>query len=234
VVYLIDESMAAAQGSFELLLPTTILDLSDLSSLCALDPRLTVHQLSVAVLFGSPPVEGTASEATARTRFVLFDLHVPATPLGTGTLLRCDLSVKADAPLGPAPLVFDRIAVADPGGGLIGNLETTAGVLLIASYPVSPTPTGTVLPSSTASATAPTTPAPSPTATPVPAACPGDCNQDGTVPVDELIQAVNIALGNSLVATCPAADRNANGIVSVDELVAAVGSALSGCPMRAR
>jgi len=77
---------------------------------------------------------------------------------------------------------------------------------------------------------------PTPTVTPLPTAtrtpggaCTGDCNQDGTVAIDELIKAVNIALGGAALDVCTAADRNGNGTVTIDELLAAVNAALGGC-----
>jgi len=60
-------------------------------------------------------------------------------------------------------------------------------------------------------------------------ACVGDCNDDGEVPVDELVAGVGIALGQSSVAGCPALDRDEDDAVGVDELVAAVSSAIDGC-----
>ena len=72
-------------------------------------------------------------------------------------------------------------------------------------------------------------PAPTPTPSPI-SACVGDCDQLGTVTVDELIKGVNIALGSLELAACPFFDSNADGIVTVDELVRAVKNALSGCP----
>ncbi len=68
---------------------------------------------------------------------------------------------------------------------------------------------------------------PTPTATPAPA-CAGDCDGDGGVAINELILAVNIALG-APVAGCPAIDTNGDGEVAINELIAAVGRALSGC-----
>src|SRR5262249_4578515 len=59
--------------------------------------------------------------------------------------------------------------------------------------------------------------------------CPGDCNSNGSVTIDELIKGVNIALENAPVAACAAFDTNHNRAVTVDELVRAVSSALSGC-----
>jgi hypothetical protein len=67
-------------------------------------------------------------------------------------------------------------------------------------------------------------------ATPASAGCAGDCDNDGTVTVDELIAAVNIALDQSTTAACPNADTSANGSVTIDELLIVVGNALHGCP----
>src|SRR6185369_13297640 len=60
--------------------------------------------------------------------------------------------------------------------------------------------------------------------------CPGDCDGSGTVSIDELILAVDIALDIEGTERCPAADRDGSGTVSVDELIAAVDVALDGCP----
>jgi hypothetical protein len=169
-------------------------------------------------------------------RFVLFDLQAPVALLGNGALVQCNIPVKPDAPVGPAPLVFARVSLADAEGRLVAGTVATDGVLLI--DPQAPLPTDTRTP--THSATAPTTPTPTPsdTATPIPSTltptprpCSGDCTRNGLVTVDELIQAVNIALGNAPVWTCSAADLDGNGVVTVNELVAAVGSAMSGCPV---
>ncbi|HSP97737.1 MAG TPA: M14 family zinc carboxypeptidase, partial [Candidatus Dormibacteraeota bacterium] len=63
-------------------------------------------------------------------------------------------------------------------------------------------------------------------------ACPGDCNADGDVSIDELIRGVNIALGDHAVDDCLAFDGDASGQVDVAELVRAVNAALNGCPRR--
>lgn len=62
------------------------------------------------------------------------------------------------------------------------------------------------------------------------AVCPGDCNGDGVVAINELITAVNIALGLAPLSACPAADPDGSGTVTVDDLIKAVNSALEGCP----
>ena len=62
-------------------------------------------------------------------------------------------------------------------------------------------------------------------------ACAGDCNGDGTVEINELVIGVDIALGQTLVAACPAMDSNGDGSITIDELIAAVNNALDNCGM---
>lgn len=59
--------------------------------------------------------------------------------------------------------------------------------------------------------------------------CDGDCNSDSSVTIDELIKAVNIALGTLLPNACPAVDSDGNGLVTIDDLIRAVNRALNGC-----
>lgn len=61
-------------------------------------------------------------------------------------------------------------------------------------------------------------------------ACVCDCNRDGSVTVEEIVRAVNIALGISFLSTCPEADASGDGAVTVDEIVQAVNNGLNGCP----
>jgi cysteine-rich repeat protein len=61
--------------------------------------------------------------------------------------------------------------------------------------------------------------------------CPGDCNDDDKVVINELITCVNIALDNSPVSVCPACDVNGDGTVTINELILAVNVALlPACP----
>jgi len=55
-----------------------------------------------------------------------------------------------------------------------------------------------------------------------------DCNGDKRVTIDELVAAVNIALGSAQPRSCRRADANRNDSVTIDELVAGVGAALNG------
>lgn len=62
--------------------------------------------------------------------------------------------------------------------------------------------------------------------------CPGDCNYDGQVTVNELVFAVNAALAPgraALVKPCLPADVSLDYRVSIDELVLATRQALGGC-----
>lgn len=80
----------------------------------------------------------------------------------------------------------------------------------------------------TSAATA--TPNEAATATPSPTAdCGGDCSGDGTVTVDEMVQGVNMALGNAGAESCAAFDGDGNQQVTVSELVSAVSRLLDGC-----
>jgi hypothetical protein len=87
-----------------------------------------------------------------------------------------------------------------------------------AGDPTGPTPTATQV----------TGPRPSPTGPPV-GSCVGDCNDDLTVAINELIIGVNIALGNSSADTCPSFDTNDDGSVAVNELISGVNALLNGC-----
>lgn len=60
--------------------------------------------------------------------------------------------------------------------------------------------------------------------------CAGDCDQNRQVSIDELVRAVNIALGSGPLESCRAADSDGGGSVLVDDLIRAVNTALGGCP----
>ena len=111
--------------------------------------------------------------------------------------------------------------IVDDGEGCDdGNLIDGDGCQ--ADCTAAPADTPTVAASPTASAP--------PTATPTAAPdCTGDCNGDGAVTIDELVTAVNIALGNVAIAACTNADSSHDASVTIDEIVAAVRVALDGC-----
>ena len=65
-----------------------------------------------------------------------------------------------------------------------------------------------------------------------PPTCAGDCNGDGRVAIDELLLAVNIALGSAPIDQCPLLDSNGDDTATVNEILAAVDDTLAGCPAR--
>ena len=91
-----------------------------------------------------------------------------------------------------------------------------------------PTLTQTATPTFTATETATPFATETPTRTPVPG-CPGDCNGDGEVTIDELVMMVNIALGTRPLSDCAAGDSTRDGEITIDEIIRAVTRALSGC-----
>jgi hypothetical protein len=119
---------------------------------------------------------------------------------------------------------------------------TVAGVTTPTNTAVAPTSTRSATPTRTATATVPSGATPTPTATggtppidtPTPTAtpsqqCHGDCDGDGQVSIDELIVAVEVALGLRPLDDCNSLDADASGTVEIDELVAAVSAAVNGC-----
>jgi YVTN family beta-propeller protein len=107
--------------------------------------------------------------------------------------------------------VVRSIALTDrPGGIAIGSDGQPTQT---------PTPTDVV--PATSSSPTPTLPPEDP--------CPGDCDGDEEVTVDEVVTAVRIAKDQDLMGECPPCDVNRDRHVTVDELVAAVRSALTGC-----
>lgn len=67
-------------------------------------------------------------------------------------------------------------------------------------------------------------------AAPAAGLCPGDCNGDGQVRVEELVSGVGLALDGGAVESCAALDGNGDGAIGIDELVRAVTALLGGCP----
>ena len=122
-----------------------------------------------------------------------------------------------------------RVRVVD--GTVVVSTEITATVP--PDVTESPTPdVGATETPADPTATVPATVSPTVSTTPddTPAAdCPGDCNRDRVVSIDELVRAVTIALDRASVDGCAAADPNGDGGVSIEELVRAVDASLSGC-----
>jgi len=71
---------------------------------------------------------------------------------------------------------------------------------------------------------------PPPVRTPCAASCAGDCDGNRAVTVDEIITAVQIALGENELLGCASSDLNRDGEVTVDEILGSIDIALEGCP----
>jgi len=63
----------------------------------------------------------------------------------------------------------------------------------------------------------------------VPQTCPGDCDGNRQVRVEELVKGIQIDLGDQSLQTCFPFDVDGNGTVTVDELAQGVNAALKGC-----
>jgi hypothetical protein len=61
-------------------------------------------------------------------------------------------------------------------------------------------------------------------------ACVGDCDDMGSVAINELILGVNISLGAQPLSSCEAFDCLGNGMVPVNCLIQGVNNSLNGCP----
>jgi hypothetical protein len=143
----------------------------------------------------------------------LFDV-TPPPPTLSPTPSASRTATITDTPT-PTPTVTNTpvpIATATP-------IDTATPTLTVV-----PLPTATTRPAGTATPTFTVAP------TPIAVTCPGDCNGDRSVTVDELLTLVNIALGNTNVSACVAGDLNHDGQISIAEILAAVNAALSGCP----
>ncbi|MCK6556938.1 immune inhibitor A [Candidatus Binatia bacterium] len=64
--------------------------------------------------------------------------------------------------------------------------------------------------------------------------CTGDCGNDHTVTIEEVVTMVNIALGTKDIEICPLGDVDGNGEVTIDEIVKAVALTLSSMGFEAR
>lgn len=63
--------------------------------------------------------------------------------------------------------------------------------------------------------------------------CPGDCDRNLRVSIEELVTGVAIGLGTQSPDRCSAADRNHDRSVDIAELIGAVNGALDGCVLAA-
>jgi hypothetical protein len=186
-----------------------------------------------------------APEAPASVLAVRYAEDPEGTPLATeqvpplppGGIAELTLELPSGAVVGERLLL---VTVDD--GRVVPDIDRANNVLqfAFAGPTPTPTPTATHTPLPSATHTQPPSPTPSVTPPPIPSpptpsptaarSCPGDCNNDGEVTIDELIRMVNIALGSAELRTCPVGDLNGDGEITIDEIIRSVNVALNGCP----
>lgn len=241
-------AVAVAGTQNDLTLPATLSVIAKANGRpdCAVNPAIDKGSSS----FVFRPV-GCSGDACTGIRALIFSSE-NLEPIADGVVLyTCNVDLEADAEVGVVGVVLGT-----PDGNPIGGSGAREGHVCIADPPPSPSVTATATTSLTATTTRTSSPTPSVTSTPTPTPsaspsatrtstatasptltatetpitpmCIGDCNADREVTIDELIVAVNVALGDA-VTRCPPADGNHDLEVTIDELISAVGRALDGC-----
>jgi len=189
-----------ATAQLDLLFDPNVVAIDDPGSACAKDPRLSEHVFSAVITDSPAPPAGLK-----RLRLFVGDITAPVATFDDGRIATCTFQVRANAVAAQAVLAADRLNVGDAHGDVFGSQAVTGGVSILV-----PTPTpGTV------------------TAHP---ACPGDCNGDGDVLVNEITVGVRIMAGEVPLSDCPAADADGDGQVFVTDITRAVIALGTGCP----
>jgi hypothetical protein len=253
IIELDEETSRAVEVQLELRLEEIAFDLRFLPQHCALDARLAGRGFAVTppnetepsrfaisdpgqagVLGDGPlfrceiPTRADAPPGVYRVRFGLIIAGDTA-----GNMLPGTVGIEGIAQIDPSVPTRTHTPTLTPTDTPTPTATATDTPTMTETPTVTETPTETATPTDTPTPTETPTTTPTdtatatPTITPIP--CAGDCDAGGTVGVNELVQAVNIALGQLPPTACVAADRDRNGEVSVNELVAAVGNALNGC-----
>jgi Tol biopolymer transport system component len=189
-----------AAGQLDLLFDPTVLDVGDPSAACTKDPRLTQDVLVVTM-----PDEA-APDGKRRLRLFVGDVTAPIATFTDGTIATCTFHIRSEAAAAPVTLAADRLNVSDARGNVFGSQAVSGGVSILLAAP---------------------TPVPAPTPG---AACPGDCDGDGEVFVNEVTMAVRILAGEVPLSECPAADADGDGEVFVTDVTRAALSLGHGCP----
>jgi bacillolysin len=177
------------------------------------------------------PTETGNSTTTPSQTFTAAPTH-SSTPVASQTVAPTETTTPTLTATQTASVT--QTDTATPTATVTPSLTPTSSPSATPSRTATDTPTLTPTSTSTATATnTQTSTLTQPrTATRVP--CIGDCDANGAVSVNELVQGVSIALGERPTADCSALDSNSDGHVSIEELVAAVREALQGCGAESR
>lgn len=198
----------------------------------------TVLRVDVVAAEPSPTPTSTSVPATATPT-------ASATAPPTVTPSRTATTAPTSSP--PPTATASRTATAAPTDTASPAPTNTApstgtpsapptGTTAAASPTVTDAPTATpTIGDPTSTATLPP-PSETPTASPPPSItaapfCPGDCNGDGMVSINELVLAVAIALETQPLTACPESDSNRDGRVAINELIEHVNGAQSACSL---
>jgi CSLREA domain-containing protein len=195
-------------------------------------PSSTASSTATPAQSATPSATRTPTASASATTTA----HTPtATSSATGTATVNPTATATAAPSASPTQTSTPTATVSATGAASPSVTASPSATATASgTPATSTPsapataTGTLSPTASPRTDTPTRPS-SPTPTETPRRCPGDCNGDGEVTINELILAVNIALGNRPIDDCRAIDLNADGGATINELIAAVGAALNGC-----
>lgn len=193
----------------------------------------------VAILMGTPEAEGrfgVTMDKVTSGRLVQPDGRIcfgefagsPVDCVAYGAFTGANPSGGAPAPAPVAGMALVRVANTHNDAADFRLAAPCPQNNAGASGLTCPTPTPTSVPSKTSSPSPTGTQRPTPPITDY--VCPGDCNRDRTVMINEVVTGVNIALDRAGVDTCIQADVDRDGSVHVNELVASVNSILRGCP----
>jgi hypothetical protein len=189
-----------------------------------------LHVLTLAtdtLTLAGPPISTPTVTSTPRPT-------ATRTPVRTATPTATSLNTPSRTPTGTATRTptITRTVPPNSTATLTRTVTPTETVTRTATPTEPQTATHTVPVGATATETSEPTEPSDPTETPTEApsgGCPGDCDGSGDVSINELIAAVNIALGNADFFTCVNADADQSGDVQINDLIAAVNSALGGC-----
>lgn len=190
-----------ASVQLDLLFDPNLLDIGNPGAACVKDPRLSEDVMSVTM-----PDDPPAPDGMRRLRLFIGDLTTPIAAFADGQVATCTFRIKSGAIATPVKLAADRLNVGDARGEIFGSQAVSGGVSILIATP---------------------TPVPAPTPG---VACPGDCDGDGEVFVNEVTMAVRILAGDAPLSECPAADADGDGEVFVSDVTRAALSMGLGCP----
>ncbi|GIW43211.1 MAG: hypothetical protein KatS3mg077_0493 [Candidatus Binatia bacterium] len=186
----------------------------------------------------SPTVTPTASPSPTRTSTATPTATPSAsfTPTGTPTVTFTNTPTATYSPSATATATATVTPSSTATQTRTATVTSTATPTITTTPTVTHTPVPSATPTPTHSPSVTPQPTGTPTGTPSPTAasgsCVGDCGLDGEVTIDDLVQMVNIALGTSDLARCPAGDANGDGEIGIEEIIRAVGVALGLQPCR--